>query len=66
MDLHKLCVQGKEVYTDSSTYPHGLFPTDNENAFFLSTVHISFYPLSFEFTFIITDIVPFQIIIGTS
>lgn len=29
----------------------------------LSTVNILFYPLNFEFTFIITKIVPFQIIV---
>ena len=53
--FHEVCVQGKGVYIDRSTYAHILFiPMGNEYLFPSQSLHISLYLLNLEFPLIIT------------
>ena len=60
--FHEVCVQGKGVYIDRSTYAYILsIPMGNENLFPSQSLHISLYLLNLEFPLTITKIVPFSI-----
>ena len=60
--FHEVCVQGKGVYIDRSTYAYILsIPMGNENLFLSQSLHISLYLLNLEFPLTITKIVPFSI-----
>ena len=60
--FHEVCVQGKGVYIDRSTYAYILsIPMGNENLFLSQSLHISLYLLNPEFPLTITKIVPFSI-----
>ena len=61
--FHKVCIQGKGMYIDRSTYAYKLylFPKGNENLFSSQSLHMLLYLLNLEFPLIITKIVPFSI-----
>ena len=60
--FHEVCIQGKGVYIDRSTYTYILsILKGNENLFLSQSLHISLYLLNLEFPLTITKIVPFSI-----
>ena len=60
--FHEVCVQGKGVYIDRSTYAYILsIPMGNENLLPSQSLRISRYFLDFEVPLTITKIVPFSI-----
>ena len=60
--FHEVCIQGKGMYIDRSTYAYILsIPMENENLFPSQSLHISLYLLNLEFPLTITKIVPFLI-----
>ena len=57
-----MCVQGKVVHIDRTTYAYILsVPMGNENLFPSQSLHVSLYLLNLEFPLTVTKVVPFLI-----